>query len=136
MSSHLKDKQEKILQILSQIADESAKGAIIIAEGKKDVAALRDFDIEGAIITAKTGGKPLSDVLAEIENERPSEVILLFDFDQQGQELTTWFTRQLESDRISINTAFWRSLSALLGHEVQCIESLSSYINTLEEKTM
>ncbi|HVP93010.1 MAG TPA: hypothetical protein VMS94_04635, partial [Acidobacteriota bacterium] len=67
MSTHLKDKEEKILQILKYLAEESAKGTPIIVEGKKDIETLRILDVEGTIIAAKTGGKTLLDTISEIE---------------------------------------------------------------------
>ena len=57
MSTHLKDKVEKIEQILTQLTEESAKGKPIVVEGKKDAQALQELGVNGAIVTVKTGGK-------------------------------------------------------------------------------
>jgi hypothetical protein len=38
LSTKLREKEEKILQILEELAEESAKGKPIIVEGKKDAA--------------------------------------------------------------------------------------------------
>ena len=134
MSTHLQEKQEKILQVLNAIAEESAKGTLIIVEGKKDAHALRKLGVEGKIITAKTGGKSFLDVISEIEQLEAEEVILLLDFDRRGKQGTRQLKQNFEHAKIKTNIAFWHALSALLGKEVQCIESITAYIETLHKK--
>ena len=134
MSTHLKEKQEKILQILNALAEESGKGTPIIVEGKKDAEALRSFGVEGNVITAKTGGKSFLDVVSEIEQTEAAEAVLLLDFDRRGKQGTQRLKQSLEHAKIKPNMTFWRGLSALLGKEVQCIESLIAYMETLQDK--
>ena len=134
MSTHLKEKQEKILQILNALAEESAKGTPIIVEGKKDAEALRSLGVEGNVITAKTGGKSFLDVVSEIEQTGAAEAVLLLDFDRRGKQGTQRLKQNLEHAKIKPNMTFWRALSALLGKEVQCIESLIAYMETLQDK--
>ena len=134
MSTRLKEKQEKILQILNALAEESARGTPIIVEGKKDAEALRSLGVEGNVITAKTGGKSFLDVVSEIEQTEAAEAVLLLDFDRRGKQGTQRLKQNLEHAKIKPNTTFWRALSALLGKEVQCIESITAYIETLHKK--
>jgi 5S rRNA maturation endonuclease (ribonuclease M5) len=134
LSTHLKEKQEKILQILNALAEESARGKPIIVEGKKDTEALRSLGVEGEVITAKTGGKSFLDVVSEIEQTEAAEAVLLLDFDRRGKQGTQRLKQSLEHAKIKPNMAFWRELSALLGKEVQCIESLIAYMETLQDK--
>ena len=134
MSTHLKEKQEKILQILNALAEESGKGTPIIVEGKKDAETLRSFGVEGNVITAKTGGKSFLDVVSEIEQTEAAEAVLLLDFDRRGKQGTQRLKQSLEHAKIKPNMTFWRELSALLGKEVQCIESLIAYMETLQDK--
>jgi 2,5-diamino-6-(ribosylamino)-4(3H)-pyrimidinone 5'-phosphate reductase len=84
LSTRLKKKEEKVLQILDALVEESAKGTPIVVEGKKDVEALRGFGVEGPMVTAKTGGKSFLDVVSEIEQAGAVEVVLFFDFDRRG----------------------------------------------------
>lgn len=135
MSTHLKEKEEKILQILTALAEESAKETPIIVEGKKDVEALRAFGVEGIVVTAKTGGKSFLDAISEIEQTDAAEAILLLDFDRRGKQGTKLLKQHLEHAKIKPNITFWRDLSALLGKEIQCIESLTAYMETLRTKT-
>jgi len=134
LSTRLKEKEEKILQVLERLAEESANGITIIVEGKKDIEALRTLAIGGNIICAKTGGKSLLDVISEVEKTGAREVILLLDFDRRGREWTNRIRQQLEKARIKPNILFWRELSSLIGKEVKDVEGLTTYMETLKRK--
>jgi 5S rRNA maturation endonuclease (ribonuclease M5) len=134
LSTRLKEKEEKILQVLEALAEESAKGKPIVVEGKKDVEALRALSVAGAVLTVKTGGKSFLDAVCEIEKMRVPEVILFLDFDRRGKQGTKRLKQSLERAKIKPNVKFWRALSALVGKEIQCIESLTAYLDTLRAK--
>lgn len=134
MSTRLKEKEEKILRILESLAKESAKGIIMIVEGKKDIEALRAMGIEGKIMCAKTGGKSFLDVISEVEQTGAREVILLLDFDRRGKQGTKRVKRDLERAKIKPNMKFWCELSCILGKEVKDIEGLTTYMETLRKK--
>ena len=134
MSTHLKEKEEKIEQIITALTEDSAKGKPIIVEGKKDVEALRTLGVNGRILTVKTEGKSFLEATAEIEKLGAHEVILLLDFDRRGKEGTERLQQSLERAKIKANMRFWHELQGLVGREIQCIESLVSYLNTLQEK--
>ena len=136
MSTKFKEKEEKIQRIIAALTEESAKGKPIIVEGKKDAQALRELGVNGKILTAKTGGKSFIEATAEIEKLGAREVILLLDFDRRGKEGTERLKHNLERAKIKANTKLWRELQALVGREIQCIESLTSYLKTLQEKIM
>jgi 5S rRNA maturation endonuclease (ribonuclease M5) len=135
LSTRLKKKEEKILLILEVLAEESAKGTPIVVEGKKDVASLRALGVTGPVFTVKTGGKSFLDAVCEIEKMHVSEVILFLDFDRRGKEGTKHLKQSFERAKIKPNTKLWRTLSATVGKEIQCIESLTAYLTTLHEKT-
>ena len=134
MSTHLKEKAEKIEQIIARLTEESAKGKPIVVEGKKDAQALQELGVDGAIVMVKTGGKSFLQAAQEIENLGASEVILLLDFDRRGKEGTKRLKESLEWKKIKVNTKFWRELGGLVSREIQCIESLTSYLCNLKEK--
>jgi 5S rRNA maturation endonuclease (ribonuclease M5) len=134
LSTRLKEKEEKILQVLEALAEESAKGTPIVVEGKKDVEALCALGVAGAVLTVKTGGKSFLDAVSEIEKLEPPEVILFLDFDRRGREGTKRLKHSLERAKIKSNVKFWRKLSGLVGKEIQCIESLTAYMVTLRIK--
>jgi len=134
LSTRLKEKEEKILEILEALAEESAEGKPIVVEGKKDVAALRAQGVTGTVLTVKTGGKSFLDAISEIEKMHFPEVILFMDFDRRGKEGTKHLKQSLERVKIKANTKLWRALSATAGKEIQCIESLTAYLHTLHQK--
>jgi 5S rRNA maturation endonuclease (ribonuclease M5) len=134
LSTYLKEKEEKILQVLECLAEESANGIPIIVEGKRDVDALRNLAVEGKIITAKTGGKSLLELVSELEKTSAKEVILLFDFDRRGKEWTKRLKQQLERTRVKANVTFWLELLKLAGRDIKDVEGLTSYMETLKSK--
>lgn len=134
MSTRLEEKEEKILQVLERLTVESAKGTLIIVEGKNDIAALRALAVEGRIMSAKTGGRSRLDVVSEVEKSRVREVILLLDFDRRGKEWTKRLKQDLEKAKIKPKLTFWTRLSGLVGKEVKDIEGLESYMETLKRK--
>ena len=116
------------------MAEDSAKGKPVVVEGKKDVDALRTLGVAGTVLTVKTGGKSFLDAVFDIEKLGVSEVILLLDFDRRGKEGTKRLKQSLERVKIKPNVKFWRALSALVGKEIQCVESLTAYMRTLRAK--
>lgn len=135
MSTHLKEKLERIELTIEKLLQESAKGKPTVVEGKKDTQALREFGVSGTILTLKTGGKNFLQATTEIETLDFHEVILLLDFDRRGREATKRLQFDLERLKIKVNLRFWFELQALVGREVQCIESLPNYLHTLRKKT-
>jgi 5S rRNA maturation endonuclease (ribonuclease M5) len=134
LSTHLKDKVEKIGQIITRLVEESAKGKPIVVEGKKDAQTLQELGVGGTILTVKTGGKSFLEATAEIERLSSSEIILLLDFDRRGREGTKQLQLNLERGHIKVNVKFWRELKGLTGHEVNCVESLHSYLENIRQK--
>ncbi len=134
LSTKLKDKQEKIEQVIAKLVEESKKGTPVVVEGKNDVQTLQILGVEGPVLTVKTGGKSFLDVVAEIEQSGARKVVLLLDFDRRGREGTSRLVLELERLRIKANVTFWRELHGLVGRDIQCIESLPSYLETLKNK--
>lgn len=134
MSTNLEKTTERVLELLDRLINESAKGTLIIVEGRKDVDTLRKLGIEGHIISAKTRGKSVLDVLGEVEELGSREVVVLMDFDRRGRELTKRLVQGFERMRIKPNLVFWKELRRLVGREVKDIEGLASYIETLKRK--
>ena len=134
LSTHLKEREERIQLILERLKQESSKGTTIIVEGKKDVESLRQLGVDGPIISAKTGGKSRTDLICDVEESGVREVILLFDFDRRGKEWTGTVKRRLESARIKADLTFWKELLRFAGRELKDVEGLTAYMQTLKEK--
>ncbi len=134
MSTRLKEKQEKIQQTIAKLIEASAKGTPVVVEGKKDEAALRALGVCGMVLTVKTGGKSLLTCVEEIEALGVGEAVLILDFDRRGKEGTLRLQQSLEHVKIKANLRFWRDLEALTGKDIRCIESLPSYLETIQKK--
>ncbi len=134
MSKRLKEREEKIQQVLACLIEESSRGILIIVEGRNDVETLRELGVEGEIISAKTGGRTQQDVICELEESGAEEVIMLLDFDRRGREWTRVLKQRLEKTRIKPNLTFWNDLMRFAGREVKDVEGLASYIQTLKKK--
>ncbi len=133
LSTRQKDKEEKIQQIIAKLTEESVNGKLVVVEGKKDVAALKELGVSCKFLTVKTGGKSFLQTTEEIEKSKVNEVILLLDFDRRGKEGTLRLKNILERLKIKVNLRFYLDLQALVGRDVACIESLPSYLSTLHE---
>lgn len=134
MSTKLKDKQEKLEQIIAKLADEAAKGKPVVVEGKKDAQALQEIGVCGTVVTVKTGGKSFLEAASEIESLGVKEAILLLDFDRRGKEGIKRLQLDLERAKVKANIRLWRELWGLVGREIQCVEGLPSYLDTLNKK--
>jgi 2,5-diamino-6-(ribosylamino)-4(3H)-pyrimidinone 5'-phosphate reductase len=134
LQDRLKEKEERLLQVLASLAEQTGKGIPIVVEGKNDVETLKMLGIEGITISAKTGGKSLLDVVSEVEKLGVQEAILLFDFDRRGREWTKRVKLHLEKVGITPNLTFWSELLILVGRDVKDIEGLASYVETLKSK--
>jgi len=135
LSAHLRGKLEKIEQILECLIQESVRGVPILVEGDNDFQTLRHLGVQGRIVCAKTGGKSMLDLLSQIEESGVKEVILLFDFDRRGKELTKNVKEKLEKVQVKLDLTFWNQLLGLVSREVKDIEGLAAYLETLREKT-
>ncbi len=135
MSTKLEKRTEEILNLIGRLEKEAAKGIPIIVEGKNDVNAMQKLNVRGDIISAKTSGRSLLDVVSEVERRKKREVILLMDFDKRGREWTKRLTEHLERMRIKPNSIFWRRLLGLVGRDVKDIEGLATYVETLMKKS-
>lgn len=136
MSDRLKEKEERIQHTIAKLVEESTEGKPVVVEGKKDAETLKELGISGRIITIKTGGKSFLQATEEIEQLGAHEVILLLDFDRRGREGTTRLKHSLERTKIKVNTRYWKELHAFVGRDIQCIESLSSYLSNLGQKAV
>ncbi len=134
MSEHLRQKKERLEELLSWLGQEAADGTPIVVEGKKDVEALRELGIRGKMLTAKGRQKSLLDLVSEIEEHQPREVILLLDFDRGGKGIAKRVRQMLEKEGATPNTAFWSELLSLVGRDIKDIEGLPAYLKTLKRK--
>jgi len=86
-------KIERISDVIAELADYSAEGVPILVEGMKDEQALKDMGVKGRIIKTRTEGKKMFELAEELASY--GSVIVLTDFDEEGEELAKEITRHL-----------------------------------------
>ena len=97
--------------------------------------ALQELGVNGAILTVKTGGKSFLEATARNRTLGAGKLFffwILTGEAKKEQRLQGGFG----AAKIKANMGFWRELRAFVGREIRCIESLPSYLSTLQEKAM
>jgi 5S rRNA maturation endonuclease (ribonuclease M5) len=117
-------KSAKIREVLEQIAFliEKEKNTLIIAEGKKDAAALQAAGFKRIL----TLNKPLYEVAESVSEKR---IILLTDLDKKGKEIYSKLKKDLCKRGIVVDDAL-RNL--LFKTELRQIEGLTHYLKRFE----
>ena len=115
--------QQELLELLNKIKEEDI---LIIVEGKKDKAALENFEIKNIKIL---NGKDIWNRCEEIAQNN-EEVIILTDFDKKGKELYSKIAKNCEKLGIKVNKIYREQLQkhTKLSH----IEGLKTYMENLE----
>ena len=90
-----KRKMEKMLDLITDLADYSTRGVPILVEGKRDESALKGLGIEGRIIRVRQYRKRLFELAEELTFYKT--VIILTDFDQEGEKLADELSKHLHS---------------------------------------
>lgn len=125
--------EERLLRLerlLEELRLENSDGAVVIVEGKRDVAALRAIGCEGEVIPLHRGA-PLFAFCERIAAAH-DRVILLTDGDRKGGRLAESVERGLAANGRRAERRLRRELFRLTdGKEV---ESLASFVVRLREK--
>ncbi|MBI4441144.1 toprim domain-containing protein [Candidatus Woesearchaeota archaeon] len=96
--------------------------ALILVEGKKDMAALAELGITHVM---QVKGRPLYQVVEAVAAGH-KECILLVDLDKEGRKLFAYFTKTLSERGIRINNEF--RLFLFRTTELRQIEGLAKYV--------
>lgn len=131
MATSAERKLELLAKLLQKLCMQGERGAPIIVEGKKDLAALRKLGFEGRIICVKNSGKALVDLLDEVQSD---EVTLFVDFDDNGVSLAKSITQYLEGRGVKVDSIFWRKARSLIGRDVCEVEGFPSYLEKLKKR--
>ena len=90
-----KQKIDGITDLVDELANYSSRGIPILVEGKKDELALKELGIRGRIIRVRQHSKRLFELVEELAPY--TAVIVLTDFDQEGEKLADELSRRLSS---------------------------------------
>lgn len=119
---------EALEKVIEGLLLASSSGAAIIVEGRRDGEALRELGAEGSIILASR--RSALD-LAESAASRFNEIIVLTDWDREGDELAAKIEGHLRCTRAHANLEIRRRLKRLLRKEIKDVESLSRYMERM-----
>ncbi len=93
MASRDDNRVEKIAEMIVELCDHSSTGVPILVEGKRDESALKELGVTGRIIRIRQHRKRLFELTEELS--KCKSVVILTDFDQEGEELSQEIRRQL-----------------------------------------
>ncbi len=120
---------EKMDNVLHDLIVDANSGTPIIVEGKKDKASLRALGIRGPIHCVNIGD-PIFEVAEQLEHY--NRIILLADFDDQGEKLSKKLASHLESKRCKADLVHWLKMKKVFSRLTKDVESLSSLVSKLQ----
>ena len=126
MNDH--ERLEKLEELILELQQMSGKGARIIVEGKRDRKALRALGITGAIML---GTKKSILVFCEEVAREYNNVIVLTDWDENGDKLAVLMEGYLRSTGTAVNMDIRRKIKNLVKKRIKDIESLDTHISNL-----
>lgn len=89
------NKIDKMADIITSISELSSNGVPILVEGKRDEGALKELGVKGRIIRVRQYRKRLFELGEELSSYK--SVIILTDFDKEGEDLAEQIERQLHT---------------------------------------
>ena len=115
-----------LTKLLQYLQEKSAEGASIIVEGKKDLASLRKIGITGKIIQLKNCNLNFQDFIDSLDCT--NEVIIMTDFDKEGETLATILFKELTSKGVKTDRHLRIQLKNILKHAMIGIEEIANYV--------
>lgn len=121
---------EALEELIASLLEASCQGAAVIVEGRRDLLALRSLGLCGPVIMASR----LSALdVAEDAARNYSQVILLTDWDDKGDEMCQTIGRHLRSVGIRPDGLIRSRLKSLVKKEIKDVESLGRYMERMRE---
>lgn len=108
---------DELIRWLNKLAVEQP---LIIVEGKKDEAALRNLGLQNIV----TLTKPLFEIVEDVARTSKT-VVILTDLDAKGKELFGKLSKDFQRNGVKVDTAFRRFL--LKNTPLRHIEGLATY---------
>lgn len=121
---------EALEELIASLLEASCQGAAVIVEGRRDLLALRSLGLSGPVIMASR--RSALD-LAEDAARNYSQVILLTDWDDKGDEMCQTIGRHLRSVGIRPDGLIRSRLKSLVKKEIKDVESLGRYMERMRE---
>ena len=111
---------------LESCIEENAEGTVILVEGKRDEAALRELGFTGPIEKLNRGW-PIDRVVTYITEEYGACIVLM-DWDRTGGRLQKRLMDSMTSLDIKPSDECRRALSKAMNPDTMCVEDLPSFL--------
>jgi 5S rRNA maturation endonuclease (ribonuclease M5) len=122
--------QEGLEELVDALLEASGRGAAIVVEGVRDRDALRALGAKGPVILAS---RQSAIVLAEEAARSFQEIIVLTDWDGEGEEMALKIQQQLLAVGACADMEIRSRLKKLVRKEIKDVESLSLYVERMRE---
>lgn len=119
------EKYDVFIKLASLLVEESKKGVPIIVEGKKDLTSLKRIGVKGRIRCVKSMRMSFINLLDELKCEK--EMIIMTDFDREGDELAHQLSTALTESRVKVNNLIREKIKSLFRNEVKAVEELADF---------
>lgn len=116
--------------LINDMLEASARGAVIIVEGRRDQESLRALGISGLVITASH--KPALALAEEVARVH-KEIIVLTDWDLKGEEMALQIERYLRCCGSRGDMEIRSRLKKLVKKDIKDVEGLSRYVERMRE---
>ncbi len=119
------EKVEELISLVEKLRMDVDEGAVILVEGERDRHALSMLGVSGKVILLRELRKT---IFTQHINKR---VILLLDFDSEGERMTKRVVRELTSQGINVDLFYYRRLSAARRLGINTVEELGRYLKNI-----
>ncbi len=125
----LLDNETKLLNLLASL-DHEYPNLLIVVEGHRDEAALRNAGVNGEILRIHAGDT-IAEVVDRMASRSGQEILILTDFDREGTELCHRIERSLENRQVRVLQGLRLRIHSLMGN-LRCIEEIVSILKKQE----
>ncbi|MFX1416129.1 MAG: hypothetical protein ACFFC0_04915 [Promethearchaeota archaeon] len=117
----LRDNERALIDIIQKL-DHDYEGLLVVVEGKRDEMVLRSLGLKAPIVKAQSGTpRPLLIDQLTSATDQDRQVLILTDFDDEGNELCRLIEQELEVRRVRVLRRLRRQIRKAMGNW-RCIE--------------
>jgi 5S rRNA maturation endonuclease (ribonuclease M5) len=120
---------DKMADVITELSDLSSNGVPILVEGRRDEGALKELGVKGEIIRVRQYRKRLFELAEELSSYK--NVVILTDFDREGEDLAKEIERQLH--HWGVQTVMREKVRSAVSWATRQIEGLNK-VKGMQEK--
>ena len=120
----LQDTYERISKTIVDLRQETEQGALVVVEGLRDQASLRNLGVEKGVIQLRRCREILDANPREFANRK---IVVLTDFDREGEFLYRTISKHLSQIGARHDLSYRRRLKRLVNNGVYKVEDIHPY---------